>query len=206
MPESQPSSTSEPRVSAHNNGCLPGDDIWTQWRNIFAILTGKMSDEGIEQFRVARDIRNEAADCKRCEDQRDYLLQWSPVIRYLSDNIRQLGGDLSSHNIYCRRCTNRKAGGFDPDFGILLCANEMKDQGHLEDTMAHEMVHAYDHLRFKVDWADNLRHAACTEVLKTYGPAPLVGNADGRGSSFDEVNGDSHNNIRNASKEEQSWL
>lgn len=43
----------------------------------------------------------------------------------------------------------------------------MKDQGHLEDTMAHEMVHAYDHLRFKVDWADNLRHAACTEVLKT---------------------------------------
>lgn len=40
----------------------------------------------------------------------------------------------------------------------------MKDQGHLEDTMAHEMVHAYDHLRFKVNWTDNLRHAACTEV------------------------------------------
>ena len=40
----------------------------------------------------------------------------------------------------------------------------MKDQGHLEDTMAHEMVHAYDHLRFKVDWTNNLRHAACTEV------------------------------------------
>jgi hypothetical protein len=30
--------------------------------------------------------------------------------------------------------------------------------------MAHEMVHAYDHLRFKVNWTDNLRHAACTEV------------------------------------------
>ena len=89
-----------------------------------------------------------------------------PVIRYLSDNIRQLGGDLSSHNIYCRRCTNRKAGGFDPEYGILLCANEMKDQGHLEDTMAHEMVHAHDHLRFKVNWSDNLRHAACAEVSK----------------------------------------
>lgn len=87
-----------------------------------------------------------------------------PVIRYLSDNIRQLGGDLHNHNIYCRRCTNRKAGGFDPEYGILICANEMKDQGHLEDTMAHEMVHAYDHLRFKVDWTNNLRHAACTEV------------------------------------------
>ena len=87
-----------------------------------------------------------------------------PVIRYLSDNIRQLGGDLHNHNIYCRRCTNRKAGGFDPEYGILICANEMKDQGHLEDTMAHEMVHAYDHLRFKIDWTNNLRHAACTEV------------------------------------------
>lgn len=86
-----------------------------------------------------------------------------PVIRYLSDNIKQLGGDLHSHNIYCRRCTDRKGGGFDPEYGILICANEMKDQGHLEDTMAHEMVHAYDHLRFKVDWTNNLRHAACTQ-------------------------------------------
>ncbi len=33
----------------------------------------------------------------------------------------------------------------------------------MEDTIAHEMIHAYDHLRFKVDVA-NLRHAACTEV------------------------------------------
>jgi inner membrane protease ATP23 len=29
--------------------------------------------------------------------------------------------------------------------------------------MAHEMVHAYDHLRFKLDPLD-LRHAACMEV------------------------------------------
>ncbi|GIC84937.1 mitochondrial inner membrane protease ATP23 [Aspergillus udagawae] len=149
MSDSQPGSTS-PTGGKSDSGYIPGDDTWTQWRNIFAILTGKMTDEGKEQFRIARDIRNEAADCKRCEDQRDYLLQYR--------------GDLSSHNIYCRRCTSRKAGGFDPEYGILLCANEMKDQGHLEDTMAHEMVHAYDHLRFKVDWTDNLRHAACTEI------------------------------------------
>lgn len=31
--------------------------------------------------------------------------------------------------------------------------------------MAHEMVHAYDHLRFKLDWDSDLRHAACTEVF-----------------------------------------
>lgn len=26
------------------------------------------------------------------------------------------------------------------------------------------MIHGYDHLRFKVDWENNLRHAACTEI------------------------------------------
>ena len=26
------------------------------------------------------------------------------------------------------------------------------------------MVHAYDHLRFKVNWTEDLRHAACTEI------------------------------------------
>ncbi|KAL1967775.1 hypothetical protein VTN77DRAFT_2464 [Rasamsonia byssochlamydoides] len=158
-PEPEPQSR-----SSNDTGYIPGDDTWTQWRNIFAILTGRMSEEGKEQFRIARDIRNEAADCKRCEEQRDYLLKYSPIIRFLSDNIRQLGGDLGSHNIYCRRCTQRKAGGFDPEYGIQICANEMRNQGHLEDTMAHEMVHAYDHLRFKIDWHDNLRHAACTEI------------------------------------------
>lgn len=137
----------------------------------------------------------------------------------MSDSIRQLGGDLSSHNMYCRRCTNRKAGGFDPDYGILLCANEMKDQGHLEDTMAHEMVHAYDHLRFKVDWTNNLRHAACTEVTSftlrwrlnpqsigwpkdRFEPAHLAGNVDGHASSSGGVSGSLHNNIKNVSEEE----
>lgn len=191
MSDSNSSST-----PAKDTGYTPGDDFSTQWRNIFSILTGRMTLEGQEQFRLAKDIRNEAADCKRCEDQRDYLLQFSefihvysqrlpgqgfvkqvnlsaqqivyllgPTVRYLTDNIRQLGGDLGSHNIHCRRCTQRKAGGFDPEFGIQICANEMRDQGHLEDTMTHEMVHAYDHLRFKLDWDSDLRHAACTEVF-----------------------------------------
>lgn len=137
-----------------------------------------------------------------------------PIIRYMSDSIRQLGGDLSSHNIYCRRCTNRKAGGFDPEYGILICANEMKDQGHLEDTMAHEMVHAYDHLRFKVDWTNNLRHAACTEVTTAslcwcpiladveglmtnrFEPVHSVENVDGLESSFDVVSGSLHSNTK----------
>ncbi|KAL4935151.1 hypothetical protein BDV06DRAFT_217635 [Aspergillus oleicola] len=160
------SSTSQPPAPDKGSAIKfqPGDDTFTHWRNIFNILTRRMPDEEIEKFRVARDLRNEEADCKRCDEQKVFLLNYSPVIRYMRDNIRQLGGDIGPHNVYCRRCTQRKAGGFDPDYGVLICANEVKDQGALEDTMAHEMVHAYDHLRFKVNWSDNLRHAACTEI------------------------------------------
>ena len=87
-----------------------------------------------------------------------------PIIRFMRDNIKNLGGDINENNIHCRRCTVRSSGGFDPHFGIRLCANEMRNRGHVEDTMAHEMVHAWDHLRFKVDWQNNLRHVACSEI------------------------------------------
>lgn len=79
--QSQAPGPSAPGPSApkekQDTGFIPGDDTWTQFKNIYSILTGKMSSEGIEQFRVARDIRNEEADCKRCDEQRDFLLQYS---------------------------------------------------------------------------------------------------------------------------------
>lgn len=144
------------------------------------MLSGKMPPEGQKQYWLERDKRNEAIDCARCEDQKQYLLKYSlfihrhlqggakslagPIIRYLRTNINQLGADINEDNIYCRRCEKRQGGGFSPEYGIKICANEMTSKGVLEDTIAHEMVHAYDHLRFKLDWHDDLRHAACTEV------------------------------------------
>ena len=96
-------------------------------------------------------------------------------MRFLAQKVEQLNGRLDGSNILCKRCparltddgqVHRQSGGFSPNHGILLCANEVRNRGHLEDTMAHEMVHAYDHLRWKVDWVGkkDLRHAACTEV------------------------------------------
>lgn len=79
MPDSQSPGAAASPVDKPDSGYIPGDDTWTQFRNIYSILTGKMSAEGIEKFRVARDVRNEVADCKRCEEQRDYLLQYSEL-------------------------------------------------------------------------------------------------------------------------------
>ena len=145
---------------------LTGNETWTRWRNFYRMMRGTMSPLGQKQYWQDVDRRYEKIDCKRCASQRDWLLQYSPIIRFMNDNIKQLGGDLGRHNIRCRRCVTGMQGGFDPEYGILLCANWMDTRSKVEDTMAHEMVHAYDHLRFKVDWdnQEDLKHVACTEV------------------------------------------
>ena len=60
-----------------------------------------------------------------------------PTIRFMRDNINKLGGDIHNGNVRCRRCTTRQSGGFDPNYGIQICANELRNKGHLEDTLAH---------------------------------------------------------------------
>lgn len=160
------------------------DASFYNWSSFFSILSGQASQEDKQKYFLSRDLANEESDIKRVEKQRDWLFQNSkyhdgpcpnafelslklftvgPVICFLRDEINKLGGDINPINVRCRRCTTAQGGGIDQDYGILICANHMRNQGHVEDTIAHEMVHAYDYLRFKVDrW--NLRHQACTEV------------------------------------------
>lgn len=103
--------------------------------------------------------------------------------------MSKLGGDLDASNVLCRRCdtlspSGIRQGAFAADMGIVLCANHLRDRKTTEDVLSHEMVHAYDHMRFKYDkW--NLRHMACTEVS-------LGGEAqDGAGSMTSKLtNGD----------------
>jgi mitochondrial inner membrane protease ATP23 len=59
---------------------------------------------------------------------------------------------------------DQQSGGVAHDYGILLCANQLQSRSHLADTLAHEMVHAYDLNRFEVDGENDLRHAACMEI------------------------------------------
>lgn len=141
------------------------------------MLSGSMSPAGAEKYWTDADQRFSEFDCKQCEQHRDYLLKYSPVIRFMNDNINKLGGDMGPHNVHCRTCTDPREkmhAGFDYKYGIKICANYVQDKKTMEDVLAHEMVHAFDHLRFKTNLSaeDDLRHAACSEVI------PLV-NRDG---------------------------
>lgn len=117
-----------------------------------------------EQAYVAQaQARADAAACRQCTEYRDWLLQYSPGVRFLVDETNKLGGNIGPQNIVCAKCDDTKAGGFHGQLGILLCQDRLRSRAHAEDTLAHELVHAYDFCRFDVDLAD-LKHHACTEV------------------------------------------
>lgn len=177
--ESASPSTSPPSIPPtllQNDPARTGyDPSLAWWQSYFRILMGKTTPEGIFHYREDRYRVHEERDCKRCEEYRDWAFTRSPLVRFLRDEVRKLGGELDGDNVVCKRCPARitedgkvvrQSGGFSPAHGILLCANEVRDRGHLEDSLAHEMVHAWDHLRWKVDFIGekDLRHAACTEV------------------------------------------
>ncbi|KAL7822435.1 peptidase M76 family domain-containing protein [Trichoderma gracile] len=168
-------SASAPKEVVNDPSRTGFDPQMKWWMNYFRILSGQMTPEGQFHYREWRYKVHEQRDCKRCEDYRDWLFTYSPVVRFLSGKIQDLNGQLDASNVLCRRCparleddgqVHRQSGGFSPNHGILICANEIRDRKHLEDTLAHEMVHAWDHLRWKVDWTGDkdLKHAACTEI------------------------------------------
>ena len=138
------------------------------WSSFFSIMTGLATPAETNAYFDARDTIHERSDCERCDRNKRWLFKHSPIIRFMQHNINLLGpadGSASIHegNVRCRRCTKAQSGGFDAEYGILMCANKLRNRGHLEDTLAHEMIHAYDHMRFKLDPYD-LRHAACMEI------------------------------------------
>lgn len=156
------------------------DPDYYTWSNTFSIMLSRMTGNRNLPLETAyfaeQDTVKAETFCKRCESNRDYLLQYSPIVRFLKDEVGKLGGDLNERNIHCRMCTAEQSGGFHVDHGIMLCANKFRNRGHQEDTMAHEMVHAWDHLKWKVE-EDNLRHQACLEV-RPASPAPASSGED----------------------------
>lgn len=172
---SSPDAAALPRFLSNDPARTGYDPTASWWLSYFRIMTGAVTAEGINHYREDRYRVHEARDCARCETYRDWLFANSPTVRFLRDKVAALNGRLDETNVVCRRCPGRvgedgsvvrQSGGFSPDHGILLCANEIRNRGHLEDTLSHEMVHAWDHLRWNVDWVGkkSLKHAACTEI------------------------------------------
>ncbi len=92
-----------------------------------------------------------------------YMLS-GPSVVFMLKHLKLSGCNVTPDNIVCSPCDMSRSGGFSPQAGaIVMCQSHFFSKRHMEDTLVHELVHMYDHCKFKVDW-NNLRHHACSEV------------------------------------------
>lgn len=145
------------------------DPSWYTWSRVFHLLMGRSTYQEGDQWQQARSAVKFDEECKECHEMRDWLLRYSPRVRFMAEKISKLGFDVDSTNIiqctFCDRVDPRHRVGaqFREKVGIVLCQNSLRERGVMEDSITHEMVHLYDYMRFKYD-EKSLRHLACTEV------------------------------------------
>jgi inner membrane protease ATP23 len=110
-----------------------------------------------------------------------FMIQQLALVTGSSSSGGSGGGVLTPAHVVCAPCHQKLAGGFSPQHGILRCQDGFMNKRHMEDTLVHELVHMYDHAKFRVDW-HNIRHHACSEVR----PSPRVPGAPPRALATDD--------------------
>ena len=100
----------------------------------------------------------------RCEKYLAKHLKSSPMVKFLLEAMTR-SNCKSPVQIRCIPCPpeTKATGTYDPNQGITLCQNWMDSSLQAEDTISHELIHAYDYCRVKFD-KDNCRHNACSEI------------------------------------------
>ncbi|KAJ1726362.1 Mitochondrial inner membrane protease atp23 [Coemansia biformis] len=136
-------------------------DSWTRALKDFTGLG--LTPEEQTARRLRKNFEYDLAACRLCEKWRDELLATSPPVRFMAEHLKSSGMAVTGEDMPCMRCNEMRTGGFAPPNQIQLCYNQLFSKGLLGTTMVHEMIHAYDHANFRIDWS-NLEHHACTEI------------------------------------------
>ncbi|KAJ2388059.1 Mitochondrial inner membrane protease atp23 [Coemansia sp. RSA 2603] len=134
------------------------------WSRAISNYTGwGLTDKEKQERSVRTNYEKDLKDCKQCEKWRNELIKTSPLVIFMNESLKKSGIVFDQSNMPCMKCDEMRSGGFSSDGVIQLCYNRLYGKGHLETTMAHEMIHAYDQANFNIDWY-NLEHHACTEI------------------------------------------
>lgn len=133
-----------------------------QWLTSMNCILGRASATELEQCIAYRDDTHQQPMLNRCNSTRDYLMKSSPGVVFMLKELEKVGCAMTSNEVVCQPCDAQK-GGFQPGQGVKLCSNQVISTGEVEKTLIHELIHAFDHCRFKVDWA-NKKHHACSEI------------------------------------------
>ena len=101
----------------------------------------------------------------QCLKWKQKLIQSSPVVRFMMDHLQRNGCAFDPQlHFRCTPCDLSRSGGFSPSHGIILCQNRFLSKQHMEDTLVHELVHAFDHCTTFVNWA-SCEQLACSGIF-----------------------------------------
>ena len=119
----------------------------------------------------SQDVKvGESADRSKCISRLEFLVSKNPRVHRMLEAIEGLGCEIPKNFFSCRSCDGTVSGGFTPNTGedsryvpkTVMCDTPMDDTT-FENTLVHELVHAYDQCKQKLDWKNCLHHA-CSEV------------------------------------------
>ncbi|XP_020651184.2 mitochondrial inner membrane protease ATP23 homolog isoform X1 [Pogona vitticeps] len=103
---------------------------------------------------------------KKCQAMLHIALATNPYAKVLLDAMKNSGCTVyRDRHFSCEDCDGCVSGGFDSSTSqIVLCQNNIHQQSHMNRVVIHELIHAFDHCRAQVDWFNNVRHLACSEI------------------------------------------
>ena len=122
------------------------------------------SDDNLEKVFSDQPL-GDPAEAARCEKALDRALSSCATVRTLRQALEGLGVATPGF-VRCTPCPEGAgiAGGYVPGRGIVLCQQWAAQwPSEVPNTLTHELIHAYDDARARLDWG-NLRHHACTEI------------------------------------------
>ncbi|KAJ8249783.1 hypothetical protein COCON_G00229990 [Conger conger] len=102
----------------------------------------------------------------KCQVMLHLALETSPYAKLLLGAMNQSGCAVyKDRHFSCEDCDGIVSGGFDATSSqIVLCQNNIHQQSHMNRVVTHELIHAFDHCRADVDWFNNYKHLACSEI------------------------------------------
>lgn len=140
-------------------------------RRVRATTANGPSDDDEEDDDESSDDSSDASrrvvmTPERCaRELRDMATSTSPIVRFMLEKLADAGCAVDERFFKIEKCSDAVVGGFRPPDGIVLCHNQIHDRTTMENTVAHELIHAYDQCRAgkRMNWSD-IRQHACSEV------------------------------------------
>eukprot|EP00794_Sanderia_malayensis_P007398 gene7400-8218_t len=122
-------------------------------------------DSNASQLNFPGKSDHNSKNYKRCIKYATTACNSDAYVKFMLNAMEKLGCKFEfDKHLVCEPCSEKVLGGFDPERKqVVMCDNNVSSQKLMNQTLTHELIHAYDICRVKYN-KENLRHLACTEV------------------------------------------